>query len=354
MQSRELHHLYHNRELDPLEEIPREYPFARLAYDFFPHIRPFLQKKVRRRLRLHTGREAWVESGLCEQYCERQGASRSASPRKRKAHDVVVEAVVVEAGTPDSGVDLGGHVGYETEGYKTKRSCHNDDHVQKQRQHQQHILHTNQYESRSEVDDDDDDDDAYGHRGRCEAEEMEALFTDSDLHGTKRKRRREIEEEAEEKEEGGLVGGYDSFDDDDDDDDLYGRRQRREAEETEALFTKPDPYGTKRKRRREIEEETEEEEEKKPKRKRKGLLVVITTGRTTLIGSRYLLRQNAGGSAFRSRGDFQSDPLEEAPSTPIEVEVLRRLLTGGALLGKHGSGAGGGSLVGCLWSRRKS
>lgn len=78
--SQEMHALYHNLLLQPLIGVRHEYLLARFAWDIFPLLQGFLQRMVKRRLKLRSGVED--VSGLdCKEFCEKQGYGRSSPTR---------------------------------------------------------------------------------------------------------------------------------------------------------------------------------------------------------------------------------------------------------------------------------
>ena len=50
--SQELHALYHHRQLQPLTDVRCEFLFARFAWDVIPMLQGFLQRMIKRRLKL--------------------------------------------------------------------------------------------------------------------------------------------------------------------------------------------------------------------------------------------------------------------------------------------------------------
>ena len=67
--SQELHSLYHNCQLQPLTGLRCEFLFVRFGWDVFTMLQDFLQRRVKRRLKLRSGVED-ASGSDGKSYCE--------------------------------------------------------------------------------------------------------------------------------------------------------------------------------------------------------------------------------------------------------------------------------------------
>jgi hypothetical protein len=182
----ELHALYHNVQLQSLAGVQHEYLLARFAWDMFPMLQGFLQRMVKRRLRLRSHVED--VSGLhCKSYCEGQGhgrsspsrsASRRISPKRR--HTDMSESDVIpntEYRSCDSAI---GGISPKESACSGVRSCNEASEGE-----------TAIEEDRSNSD---SEEDPYGQERRRQRKMLEASLEDSDPHGFLR-RKRKIEDD---------------------------------------------------------------------------------------------------------------------------------------------------------------
>ena len=83
---KEVVEMYHDVQLQPLSGIKMEFLLARLAWTIFDSIKPFLQRNLRRWIRVRSPNGSWQDTEWSAEQCYRyveRARSRSASPTKR-------------------------------------------------------------------------------------------------------------------------------------------------------------------------------------------------------------------------------------------------------------------------------